>query len=153
MAGKVETICKEKICPIIEELGYEVIEVEYAKKVDGMNLSFYIDGPNGILIEDCEKVHRAIEDILDEVNPTDDASYILNVCSPGIDRPIKNQKDFERNKNKEVEVKLFAPIDGKKVYQGRLTEFNNEIVTILCNNNPISFNRTKVAQITPVIEF
>lgn len=153
MAGKVETICKEKICPIIEELGYEVIEVEYAKKVDGMNLSFYIDGPNGILIEDCEKVHRAIEDILDEVNPTDDASYILNVCSPGIDRPIKNQKDFERNKNKEVEVKLFAPIDGKKVYQGRLTEFNDEIVTILCNNNPISFNRTKVAQITPVIEF
>ena len=153
MAGKVETICKEKICPIIEELGYEVIEVEYAKKVDGMNLSFYIDGPNGILIEDCEKVHRAIEDILDEVNPTDDASYILNVCSPGINRPIKNQKDFERNKNKEVEVKLFAPIDGKKVYQGRLTEFNDEIVTILCNNNPISFNRTKVAQITPVIEF
>ena len=79
MAGKVETICNEKIRPVIEELGYELVDIEYSKKVDGMNLDFIIDSPNGILIEDCEKVHRAIDELLDEVNPTDDAPYILNV--------------------------------------------------------------------------
>lgn len=151
MAGKVETICEEKINPIIEQLGYEVLEVEYAKKQDGMNLSFYIDGPNGIFIEDCEKVHRAIEDLLDEVNPTDDAPYILNVCSPGIDRPIKNQRDFERNKNKQVEVKLFAPLNGKKVYTGELVDFNEQTVSIIENKTTLSFDRKKVANIVPVI--
>ena len=151
MAGKVETICEEKINPIIEQLGYEVLEVEYAKKQDGMNLSFYIDGPNGIFIEDCEKVHRAIEDVLDEVNPTDDAPYILNVCSPGIDRPIKTTRDFERNKNKEVEVKLFAPLNGKKLYKGELIDFNEETVTIIENKNTLSFDRKKIAIIVPVI--
>ena len=151
MAGKVETICEEKINPIIENLGYEVLEIEYAKKQDGMNLSFFIDGPNGIFIEDCEKVHRAIEDVLDDVNPTDDAPYILNVSSPGIDRPIKNARDFERNKNKEVEIKLFAPLNGKKIYQGELIDFNEETVTIVENKNTLSFDRKKIAIIVPVI--
>ena len=151
MAGKVETICEEKINPIIEQLGYEVLEVEYIKKQDGMNLSFYIDGPNGIFIEDCEKVHRAIEDLLDEINPTDDTPYILNVCSPGIDRPIKNVRDFERNKNKQVEVKLFAPLDGKKIYKGELVDFNDQTVTIVENKKTLNIDRKKIAIIVPVI--
>ena len=151
MASKVELICQEKISPIIEDLGYEVVEIEYAKKVDGMNLSFYIDSPNGIFIEDCEKVHRAIEDVLDEINPTEDASYILNVCSPGIDRPIKTIRDFERNKGKEVEVKLFAPFEGRKLFKGELVDFNDDIVAVKENEKLISIERKKVAIITPVI--
>lgn len=153
MAGKVVDICEEKICPIIEKLGYEVLEVEYAKKVDGMNLSFIIDSENGILIEDCEKVHRAIEEPLDEVNPTEDAPYILNVCSPGLDRPVKNYKDFLRNKGKKVEVKLFAPLNGKKSYQGELINFTEETVTISINGENVEIERSKVAIISPVIEF
>lgn len=153
MAGKVVDICEEKICPIIEKLGYEVLEVEYAKKVDGMNLSFIIDSENGILIEDCEKVHRAIEEPLDEVNPTEDAPYILNVCSPGLDRPVKNYKDFLRNKGKKVEVKLFAPLNSKKSYQGELINFTEETVTISINGENVEIERSKVAIISPVIEF
>lgn len=153
MASKVAEICEKEINPIIEELGYDVLEVEYAKKADGMNLSFIIDSPKGILIEDCEKVHRAIEGRLDEINPTMDATYILNVCSPGLDRPIKNQKDYLRNKNKQVEVGLFAPQDGKKKFQGTLTNFTDEIVEISQNGELLTFDRKKVSQVVPIIEF
>ena len=154
MASKVVQICEEKICPVINKLGYEVIEVEYAKKTDGMNLSFYIDSPNGIFIEDCEKVNNAITDLLDEINPTNDESYILNVCSPGIDRPIKNEKDFLRNRDKLVQVSLYLPRDGKKKYEGKLKEFNNDIVVIEDNEGQlINFERKSVALISPVIKF
>ena len=100
MAKTIE-IVKEKICPIISELGYEVVDVEYSKKVDGMNLTFYIDSPNGITLDDCERVHKAIDGPLDELDPTGDATYILNVSSCGLDRPIKTDSDLKR---KEVQV-------------------------------------------------
>ena len=153
MASKVVEICEQHINPIIEKLGYEVVEVEYAKKVDGMNLTFYIDSPNGITIEDCEKVNNAIDTPLDELNPTNDASYILNVSSPGLDRPIKNQRDFLKNKDKMVEVALYKQYDGKKSYSGNLVEFDENIVSIIDNDKKITFKRKEVAQITPIIKF
>ena len=70
MASKVKSLCEEKVVPLIEELGYEVIEVEYSKKSDGMNLTFFIDNDEGIKIEDCEKVSKAIDGLLEELNPT-----------------------------------------------------------------------------------
>jgi len=79
LAGKVKAICEEKIVPLIEEVGYEVVEVEYVKKSDGMNLTFYIDSENGVQIEDCEKVSRLVDEVIDEINPTDDQPYILSV--------------------------------------------------------------------------
>ena len=153
MASKVIEICEQKICPIILDLGYEVVEVEYVKKSDGMNLSFYIDNQKGISIEDCEKVSRAISDPLDEINPTNDEQYILNVCSPGLDRPIKNYNDFLRNKDKLVDVSLYTKINGKKKYQGLLKNYTKTIVEIDIKNELISFELKNVAQISPVIEF
>lgn len=153
MASKVVEICEEKICPIIAELGYEIVEVEYVKKSDGMNLSFYIDHSNGISIDDCEKVSRAISDPLDEVNPTNDEQYILNVCSPGLDRPIKNYKDFLRNKDKLVDVSLYSKVNGQKKYQGILKNYTDTIVEIEVKNELIAFELKDVAQISPVIEF
>lgn len=154
MASKVVEKCNEHIVPIIEDLGYDVLEVEYAKKVDGMNLTFYIDKPNGICIEDCEKVNNAITDVLDEINVSDDAPYILNVSSAGLDRPIKNEKDFIRNKDKLVEVKLYSPINKQKCFVGKLIGFNNGDITILTTNNEtITLEKEKVAICSPVIEF
>ena len=153
LAGKVKTICEEKIAPVIEELGYEVVEVEYAKKSDGMNLTFYIDSDNGIQIEDCEKVSRAINDLLDEVNPTDDQPYILSVSSPGLDRPIKSERDFKRNLDKEVEVTLFAKINGKKKFEGTLVSYNENEFTIKVKEEEISFTKQQVAHIVPVNKF
>ena len=106
------------------------MEVTYQKYADGMNLVFTIDSDNGITIDDCEKVTKAIDPILDELNPTNDQPYILSVSSPGIDRPIKTDRDFKRNMEKEIEITLFKKIDGVKKFDGILKSFNEEEVTI-----------------------
>lgn len=153
MASKVAEICESKLKPIINELGYELIEVEYAKKVDGYNLTFIIDSQSGILIEDCEKVHRTIDPILDELNPTGEQPYILNVSSPGLDRPIKTQWDFNKHHNKEVEVKLYVPIDKKKSYIGLLKKFDDNSIVIEIENKEFKFDKKQVAIVLPVIKF
>ncbi|MBE7082089.1 MAG: ribosome maturation factor RimP [Clostridiales bacterium] len=155
MASKVVDRCNQHIVPIIENLGYDVLEVEYAKKVDGMNLTFYIDKqPEGISLDDCERVNNAITDVLDEINVTDDAQYILNVSSAGLDRPIKNQKDFLRNKNKQVEVKLYTAINKQKVFVGELIAFDDNGYTIKTSTGEeLFFEKEKVAICLPVIEF
>lgn len=154
MASKVIDKCNQSIVPIIEKLGYDVLEVEYAKKVGGMNLTFYIDKKEGITLDDCEKVNNAITDVLDEINVSDDAPYILNVSSAGLDRPIKNYKDFLRNKGKQVEIKLYVPENNQKVFVGELVDFNDDGYTIMsAQNEQIFFEKSKVAICSPVIEF
>ncbi len=153
MAGKVKTICEEKVVPVVEEMGYEVIEVFYGKQVDGMNLIFYIDNDAGITIDDCEKVTRKIDPILDELNPTDDKPYILSVSSPGIDRPIKTDRDFNRNMDKEIEITLFSKLDGKKLFKGILKAYSNEEVTIFDGKGEVTLKRNLIANIAPVIKF
>lgn len=154
MASKVVDRCNEHIVPIIEKLGYDVLEVEYAKKVDGMNLTFYIDKPDGITLDDCEAVNNAIYDVLDEINVSDDAPYILNVSSAGLDRPIKNYKDFLRNKNKQVEIKLYVPINKQKLFVGELVGFDDNGYTIkTATGEELTFEKDKVAICSPVLDF
>lgn len=153
MASKVKDICTEKFTPIIEQLGYELIEVFYGKQVDGMNLIFYIDSPKGITIDDCEKVHRHIDPILDELDPTENKPYILSVSSLGIDRPLKTDRDFERNMGNEIEITLFAKQDGKKIFKGFLKSFTKDLVTIENDKDQKTFERNKIAHIAPVIKF
>lgn len=153
MASKVIDKCNSKIVPIIIDLGYDVLEVEYAKKVNGMNLTFFIDKPNGITIDDCEKVNNAISDVLDEINITDDAPYILNVSSAGLDRPIKNEKDFARNKGKQVEIKLYVPKNKQKLFVGELIGFNDLGYTIKTSaGEELFFEKSKVAICAPVLD-
>ncbi len=154
MASRVIDKCNQSIVPIIENLGYDVLEVEYAKKVDGMNLTFFIDKKDGITIDDCEKVNNAITDVLDEINVSDDAPYILNVSSAGLDRPIKNYKDFLRNQNKQVEIKLYVPQNKQKLFTGALIGFDDNGYTIKTSTGEeLFFEKSKVAICTPVIEF
>lgn len=153
MSKKVKEICEEQICPIIENMGYHVIEVEYAKKSDGMNLTFFIDKEDGIKIEDCEMVSKTIDQPLENLNPTNDEPYILSVSSPGIDRPIKSEWDFNKNQDKEVEITLFAKLNGTKKFVGILKSHNEEIVTIEIDGKELSFDRKQIAHIVPVIKF
>lgn len=153
MAGKVKTIVQEKVNPVIEELGYEVVDLEYVKQADGMNLIFYIDCDNGVTIDDCEKVSKVIDPILDELNPTDDQPYTLSVSSPGIDRPLKNDRDFKRNIGKEIEVTLFSKINGKKNFKGVLKNFDDKNLIILTADQDITLSREKIAHIVPIIKF
>lgn len=151
--AKVVDLVNEKICPIIEEMGYEVVEVEYAKKVDGMNLCFYIDSPNGVNIDDCEKVHKAIDGPLDELNPTEDVAYILSVSSCGLDRPIKTDKDLKRNLNKLVDVKLYAPLNKRKTFTGNLKSFNENEIVVDENGTETVIPRKMIGNIALHLDF
>lgn len=153
MAGKVKSLVSEKISPSIEEMGYEVVDIEYIKTGDGMELTFYIDSDNGVNIDDCEKVSKVIDPLLDQLNPTDDQPYTLCVSSPGIDRPLKSERDFKRNQGKEVSLTLFAKQNGQKVFEGLLQGFDKETVTLIVEGENITFSRGQVAHIVPIIKF
>ena len=152
-----KTGVKEKVAelvkPIVEDLGYELVEVDYSKTHSGMELTVFIYKPEGISIDDCEKVSRAIDGPLDELNPTNDASYTLNVSSPGLDRPIKTCDDARRNLGNNVEVKLFSQKDGQKVWTGKLVDFNESQIVLETENGQIAFEFAQIAIASPVIEF
>ena len=155
MASKTIEIVQEKINPIIESLGYEVVDIEFAKKVDGMNLTFYIDKPEGIMIDDCEKVHRAIDEPLDQLDPTGDVKYILNVSSVGLDRPIKTDKDLNRNIGKKVDIKLYKPLEKEKSkeWTGKLIAFDNDNVIIESDGQEKILPRKMIGNIVLHIDF
>ena len=151
--AKVKQICEEKLRPVIEEMGYDLVEVEYVKEFDGMNLIFTIDKEEGVTIDDCEIVNKKIEPIIDELNPTDDKPFTLVVSSPGLDRPLKTDRDLRRNLGNEVTLTLFAKLDGKKVFEGVLKAFDEKTVTLSLSEGDNTFERDKVASIKLVIKF
>ena len=152
--SKISEKIEEFLTPIVEELGYEIVEVEFAKKYNGDNLTVFIDKPGGgININDCETVHTAIDEPLDELNPTNDKPYILNVSSPGIDRPIKTDKEFERNLEEVIEVRLFQAINKKKLYVGTLVSFTETSVTLETDKGEITIERNLISKATKYIDF
>lgn len=153
MAKKIKDLAVEKVGPIIQQMGYDVVDCEYVKQSDGMNLVFYIDCDSGVTLDDCEKVSKVIDPVLDEINLTDDKPYTLCVSSPGLDRPLKTERDFKRNEGKEIEITLFAKQEGKKVFGGTLKSYDEKHVTINSSQGEITFERQKIAHIVPVIKF
>ena len=150
--SKIKDRCEEKLRPIIEDLGYELIEVGYQKVAGEMNLIFTIDSDTPITIDDCEKVTKAIDPILEEMNPTDDRPYILSVSSPGIDRPLKSKRDFDRNIGKEIEITLFKKLENKKTFIGVLDNYDENSITIIQEEKPVIIKRELIAHIVPVIK-
>jgi ribosome maturation factor RimP len=144
---------KERITPTVEALGYEIVEVEYANIHNAMNLTVFIAAAAPVTLDDCEKVHLAIDPILDELNPTDDAPYVLNVSSPGLDRPFKSLRDYERNYGQKVEVKLYAPFRGKKIYEGVLVEKKEHVVVIETGSETMQFEDSKIVFVRPYVSF
>ena len=139
--------------PIIEANGYELVDLEYVKEGSSKYLRAYIDKPGGITVDDCEIVSRAFSDRLDEEDFIDEA-YILEVSSPGLGRPFRKDKDFERNIGEEVELKLFRPVDRKKDFVGLLKAFDKDTVTILTEDGEeVVFERTNLAIIRQTVYF
>ena len=151
--AKVKQKCKEKLKPVIEEMGYELLEVSFEKENGGMSLIFTIDKEDGVSIDDCEIVNKKIDPILDELNPTDDKPYTLVVSSPGLDRPLKTDRDLKRNLGNEVDLNLFAKIGGKKAFTGILKTFDEKTVTLQYEDGTQIFDREKIASIKLVIKF
>ena len=143
----------ELVSPIATELGIEVVEVEYVKKHDGMNLTIFIDKEGGVNINDCEALHRAVDLPLDKLNPTDDQPYILNVSSLGLDRSLTTPRDFQRNIGKEIEVTFFAPYEGRKKLEGILKDFDKEFFLLDVKGTEYKIGYGKPAKIKPIIKF
>ena len=122
---KVQNLIENKI----EELGYQLYDVQYVKEGKDYFLRIYIDKPEGIDLNDCETVNDAISDTLDEASYIKEA-YFLEVSSPGIERVLRKEKHFEDNIGNVIDIKLFKPIDGKKEYQGILKNFDEEKLQI-----------------------
>ncbi|MDD2446094.1 MAG: ribosome maturation factor RimP [Tissierellia bacterium] len=124
--NKVIDICN----PIVESLDFELVDIEYIKEFGSYYLRVYIDKLGGITLDDCQKFSQLLSDILDKDDPITNA-YYLEVSSPGLDRPLKTDQDLNRNIGKEIEVSLYKPFDGIKLYEGKLKEFNNESLIII----------------------
>lgn len=117
--------------PILAEFNYELVDVEFVKEGPTFYLRIYIDKEGGITIEDCKVTSRAIEPVLDEKDIIEPA-YMLEVSSPGLDRVIKKDKDFERFNGEVVDVKLYTPINKQKNLQGELISKTDELL-IICD--------------------
>ena len=148
-----EARATELIMPIVQSNNYELVDMEYVKEGSSNYLRAYIDKPGGITVDDCETVSRAFSDKLDEKDFISE-SYILEVSSPGLGRPFRKDKDFERNIGEEVELKLFKPVEHKKDFVGLLKAFDKDTVTIeLEDGSEAVFERRGIALIRQTVYF
>ncbi len=145
----------EALTPVINELGYEVWDIEYVKEGADYFLRFTIDSDDGITIEDCEKVHRTIDPLLDELDPIEEA-YNLQVSSPGLERDVKYPWHYEVLIGEKLELRLFAPLEaypGKKSFVGTLESFENGIAVIKEGEALYSIPLESVSKARTVFDF
>lgn len=151
--NKVEKLVEELVTPIIEAANYELVDIEFKKEGPHRYLRVYVDKPGGITLDDCQVVSEELSEKLDELDPIPE-NYFLEVSSPGIDRPLKKDKDFEKFKDSLVEVKLFEAINGQKVIEGQLMGLEGNAIKLKINNNDIlEIPRDKVAITRLAIKF
>lgn len=153
---QIEAVCEELVLPIIEERGFELVDVEYVKEGSNYYLRVYADKEGGITIDDCVDVSRALNPKLDAYDKEFKEPYILEVSSPGLLRPLKKDKDFARNLGKMVEIKLFKPVDGSKIkeFEAELKEFDEKTITVLFEDDTEAvIDRNNLALIRLAFEF
>lgn len=146
---------EELIMPFIEAEGFELVDVEYVKEGADWYLRVYIDKEGGITVNDCELISRAFNEVLDREDYIGDA-YIFEVSSPGLLRPLKKDKDYERNIGNMLEIKLFAPHDGikEKEFEAELLEYDRDSATfIMEDESKVTIKRSEISLIRPAIEF
>ena len=144
---KIESLTSQTI----NDLGYDLYDVEYVKEGKDYFLRIYIDSEKGIDLNDCEKVSNAITELLDEEDYIKE-QYFLEVSSPGVERVLRKEKHLKDNLENEVQIKLFKPLDGQKQYKGILKDFNNDYITIF-NNEEVKIDRKNISQIKTVFNW
>lgn len=142
--SKIIDLVTELARPIVEELGCELWDVEYVSEGGQWYLRIYIDKDEGVSINDCENVSRALDPILDEKDPIP-TNYIFEVSSAGLIRQLKLPAHFQKFLGETVEVKLYKPLDGTKLYKGVLTAYEKGNVTLECGGNTINFTKEQIA--------
>jgi len=149
---KVADSVYEKIKPLFVG-DIQLVEVEYVKKNDGMHLIVYIEKEDGVSVDDCVEIGRLIDETLEELNPTNDAPYYLDISSYGLDKPLKYDWQFKKYLDKKVNVKLYAKLDGKKEFMATLKQKSDDCVVLVLGEENIKINLKDIAYITPYIEF
>lgn len=144
--ASIEERVEKLILPKVEELGYNLYDVQYAKEGKDYFLRIFIDKEEGIDLNDCEKVNDGINELLDEADYIKE-QYFLEVSSPGIERILRKDIHLKDSIGKEIEIKLFKQLDGKKEYIGILEEFDNEKITIknIENDNKKEIDRKNIS--------
>lgn len=138
--------------PVAEEEGCSLWDVEYLREAGTWYLRVYIDKEGGVSIDDCERISRRLDPILDEADPIPE-SYVFEVGSAGAERELKRPSDFEQFMGHEVEVKLYKPLNGSKTYVGALSGYEDGSVTIDFAGKPMSFSAAQTAQVRLHVSF
>ena len=141
------------LLPLMEENNFELVDVEYVKEAGTWYLRAYIDKEGGIGVDDCEVISRKLSDWLDKEDFIDD-SYILEVSSPGLGRPLKKEKDYKRSIGREVEVRLYKAIDRQKEFTGTLNAYDDKTVTLTMEDGSEAvFEKADIALIRLALDF
>ena len=152
MSKNIADLVLENIKPLFKG-EINLVDVEYTKKQDGMHLTIYIDKADGVTLDDCVETSRLIDQPLEDLNPTNDEPYFLDVSSYGLDKPLKFDWQFKKYLDKKVNVKLYAKQNGKKDFVAILKAKTEDSVILSIDNENVTFKQTEVAYITPYIEF
>ena len=147
---KIPEIVMELASPLAQNAGCFVDDVEFKKEGSDYVLRVIIDVEDdtngGVSIDQCESVSRALSDVLDSKDPISQA-YMLEVTSPGIDRPLKKDKDFERFMGRDIDIGLYKPLNGSKIITGKLLAYEDGIITVLADGKEINFEKEKTAYV------
>ncbi|CEI73552.1 MULTISPECIES: ribosome maturation factor RimP [Romboutsia] len=153
MKKSIEATIEELVSEITEPLNFEIVDVEYVKEAGEYYLRVFLDKEGGISLNDCEAVSRQLSEVLDVKDPIKD-NYFLEVSSPGLDRPLKKDKDFVRYAGRDVEIKLYKPLNGSKQFEGTLVGLTDEnTIKVIINDEEVEFNRKEVALVRLAIKF
>ncbi len=148
-----EARTEELITPILERMQFELVDVEYVKEGATWYLRAYIDKEGGITVNDCEAVAREMNEILDREDYIED-SYVFEVSSPGLGRPLKKEKDYARSMGKELEIRTYRAIDKKKEFYGILTSYDEKTVTIETEDgSELTLEKADIALIRLAFDF
>lgn len=147
-----EARTEQFLLPLLAEHQFELVDVEYVKEAGNWYLRSYIDKPGGITVDDCEVISRLLSDWLDKEDFIED-SYIMEVSSPGLGRPLKKDKDFERSLGEEVELRLYKPRNRQKEFTGILKAYDKDTVTLEMDGAEEVFERGEIALIRLAFDF
>lgn len=150
--SKVEESVFDAILPIVRDLKYEIYDIEYLKEGTSWYLRIYIDKEDGISILDCETVSRAIDPLLDELNPIK-TPYTLEVSSPGVERTLRKKEHFEKYIESEIEISLFKPVNGEKKVKGILKDFSDDFIKIKKEDIEINIDKKDISTVKTVYNF
>ena len=138
--------------PVVEEEGCSLWDVEYLREAGTWYLRIYIDKEGGVSIDDCERISRRLDPILDEADPIPE-SYVFEVGSAGADRELKRPSDFEQFMGAEIEVKLYKPLNGSKSFVGKLIGYEEGTVVLDWRGKELSFAPAQIAQVRLYVSF